>query len=148
MRLGRKIRTLLTSSHRRRSVVPGSTGFEFSSLARQRVQGFVAMWLKTRTLSLLVDEIPDCQLFLEATKPAHFINKGQISAQVPAQELSSLTTHVRCLFCCLPHSDLDNCLGICYQRVSLAPAREFEVKADCFNFGVSERSAFLGSDAI
>ena len=33
--------------------------------------------------------------------------------------------------------DLYNSLGICYQRVPLAPAREFEVKANCFNFGLS-----------
>ena len=37
--------------------------------------------------------------------------------------------------------DLDNSFGICYQRVSLAPAREFEVKANCFNFGVSSGDA-------
>ena len=37
--------------------------------------------------------------------------------------------------------DLDNSFGICYRRVSLAPAREFEVKANCFNFGVSSGDA-------
>ena len=37
--------------------------------------------------------------------------------------------------------DLYNSLGICYRRVSLAPAREFEVKANCFNFGVSSGDA-------
>ena len=52
-----------------------------------------------------------------------------------------MTTHVRCLFCCLPHSDLDNCLGICYQRVSLDPARGLEVKANCFDVGVSSGDA-------
>jgi len=81
------------------------------------------------------------QLLLEATKPAHFINKGQISPQVLAQELSSLTTYARSMFCCLQHYDLDNSLGICYRRVSLAPAREFEVNANCVNFGVSSGDA-------
>ena len=38
-------------------------------------------------------------------------------------------------------NDLENTLGICYRRVSLAPAREFEVKANCFNFGVSSGDA-------
>ena len=37
--------------------------------------------------------------------------------------------------------DLDNSFGIYYRRVSLAPAREFEVKANCFNFGVSSGDA-------
>ena len=64
-----------------------------------------------------------------------------MSSQVPAQELSSLTTYARSMFCCLQHYDLDNSLGICYRRVSLAPAREFEVNANCVNFGVSSGDA-------
>ena len=35
----------------------------------------------------------------------------------------------------LQHYDLDHSLGIYYRRVSLAPAREFEVNANCINFG-------------
>ena len=67
--------------------------------------------------------------------------QGPNHPHVPAQELSCLTTYTRCSLCCLQHYDLDNSLGICNRRVSLAPAREFEVKADCFDFGVSNGNA-------
>ena len=67
--------------------------------------------------------------------------QGPNHPHVPAQELSCLTTYTRCSLCCLQHYDLDNSLGICNQRVSLALAREFEVKADCFDFGVSNGNA-------
>ena len=36
---------------------------------------------------------------------------------------------------------VDNSFGICYRCVSLAPAREFEVKANCFNFEVRSGDA-------
>ena len=47
----------------------------------------------------------------------------------------------KCWLFCLQQYDLDNSFGICYWRVSLAPAREFEVKANCFNFGVPSGDA-------
>ena len=39
----------------------------------------------------------DCQLLLEATKPAHFVHEGQVSAQISAKEFRSLASHTSCL---------------------------------------------------
>ena len=83
----------------------------------------------------------DGQFHREAAKPAHFINKCQISPQVPAQELSRLTTLARNMVCCLQCCDLDNSRGICCRCVSLAPAREFEVNANCVHFWASSGDA-------
>ena len=67
-----------------------------------------------------------------------FLSPGRHAAPVPFVAL--LPPPVALLSPCRPF-DLDNSFGICYRRVSLAPAREFEVKANCFNFGVSSGDA-------
>ena len=62
-------------------------------------------------------------------------------AQVPAHKFSSLTSYARCLLCCLQHYDFHNALCICYWRLSLASAIEFEVQANCLDFRVSSGDA-------
>jgi len=68
-----------------------------------------------------------------------FLSPGRHAAPVPFVAL--LPPPVALLLPSCRFFDLDNSFGICYRRVSLALAREFEVKANCFNFGVSSGDA-------
>ena len=68
-----------------------------------------------------------------------FLSPGRHAAPIPF--VAFLPPSCRLLSPSCRFFDLDNSFGICYRRVSLAPAREFEVKANCFNFGVSSGDA-------
>ena len=84
-----------------------------------------------------------CHLLLKAAYPAHFIHKGQVSAEIPYKELCSLTADASCMAAWKYENKLDEAARVRHNWCDPLPsARETVVSTICRNLGVGRLHAF------